>query len=140
MSPKDFAAVEAACIRLSVDFANAVDARDYDRVVQLFTPQGAFNTPTHSLHGAAEIGEFLRNRPVELETRHFCTNFQVELGGEGEASGRFYVVCYKGAGETAGRDVPATPAPIVAEYHDKYIEVVDGWWIAERNVHMVFQP
>ena len=77
VSQNDAFDAEADCMRLCVDFANGVDARDYPRVVELFAPDGVLLTPAKAFRGHAGIADFLRARPLAMVTRHLCTNFRI---------------------------------------------------------------
>lgn len=131
---------EADCTRLCVDFANGVDARDYPRVIELFTSDGVLLTPARAFRGHAQIADFLRARPQAMVTRHLCTNFRITAQSQGAATGVCYVVCFKTACGADPVYPQKTPAPIVAEYHDTFSRTAAGWRIRERRIDPVFDP
>lgn len=141
MSPSNLREVEADCIRLSTMFAVAIDGRDYNKVLSLFTHTGVFEFGPKRCVGRDEIRKFLENRPKDLDTRHFCSNFQVQPVSENRAIGTCYVTCFK-VPVLGGRDqaAPHTPSPIVAEFHDQYERTPDGWRIGERTVKIFANP
>ncbi|APX75604.1 hypothetical protein LMG6001_03193 [Achromobacter insolitus] len=132
--------VEAACARLCIEFANALDGGDYSRVMDVFTPDAVIVTPTNQVvHGREAILASLRSRPP-MVTRHLCSNIRVTLNGDGSATGLCYVVCFKAFGVDATNPVSGTPAPIVADYHDTYVRTAQGWRIRERRIAIIFEP
>jgi len=139
-SQNDAFDAEADCMRLCVDFANGVDARDYPRVVELFAPDGVLLTPAKAFRGHAGIADFLRARPLAMVTRHLCTNFRITPQLQGTATGVCYVVCFKTSCAADPEYPLKTPAPLVAEYHDTFVQTDTGWRIRERRINPVFDP
>lgn len=131
---------EAACTQLCVEFANALDADDYVRVVDVFTPDATIVATTgEAVQGRDAILASLSTRPA-MRTRHCCSNIRITLNADGSATGLCYVVCFKNFGEEAARGVSTTPMPIVADYHDTYVFTEEGWRISERRIAMIFNP
>jgi hypothetical protein len=46
LSSENNATIELPCHKLMVEFADAVDTQDYERLRSLFAPDGAFARPT----------------------------------------------------------------------------------------------
>lgn len=131
---------EAACTRLCLDFARAVDLHDDATALALFTTDGLLDTPARRFAGQAELSAFLDGRPRSVRTRHVCGHIRITPTGAGQAQGLCYVVCFKAAGAADGNAVLATPLPHVVEYHDRYRQTPQGWRIAERRITPVFDP
>ena len=64
---------EAACARLCVAFANHLDARDYPRVLDLFTEDGSLDRMGTLLTGRREIAGFLDARPSAVTSGQRAT-------------------------------------------------------------------
>ncbi|WP_286507268.1 nuclear transport factor 2 family protein [Variovorax davisae] len=128
---------EAACMRLCVDFANHLDARDYPRVLDLFTEDGSLDRMGTLLTGQREIAGFLDARPTAVVTRHLCTNISVRRASGDEATGLCYVLFFQGSadGETAVMSAP----PSVVEYHDRFRRTATGWKIQARRIRMAMR-
>jgi ketosteroid isomerase-like protein len=130
---------EAACARLCVDFANYLDARRYQPVLELFTEDAILDRMGVVLKGRAEIKRFLDNRPTDATTRHVCTNIQVQLESEHAATGHCYILFFQG--ERVGDDgvAVASKAPSVVEYHDTFSRTTSGWKIQSRRIQMAIK-
>jgi 3-phenylpropionate/cinnamic acid dioxygenase small subunit len=126
------------CTRLCVDFAHHLDARRYDAVLDLFTDEGTFERLGTIFTGREEISRFLQARPVDMVTRHLCTNIRIVLQSTDQATGVCYVLFLSGKARPDG-ELPVTPSlPAVVEYHDAFSRTNAGWRIAERRVRPVF--
>lgn len=128
---------EAACMRLCVDFANDLDARRYDAVLDLFAEDGSLDRMGTMFAGRPAIAAFLAARPADMTTRHLCTNIRVSIESDSQASGSCYVLFFQGAGE---QEAPVmTSAPSVVEYHDRFTRTAAGWRIHERRIRMALR-
>ncbi|MDB5827857.1 MAG: hypothetical protein JWQ73_2077 [Variovorax sp.] len=131
---------EAACIRLCVDMVHGVDLRDYERTIATFTSDALLVAPGKQVNGHEGLRSFLSARPVDILTRHCCSNFRIDFHDARSASGSCYVVCFK-AKMVDGADLPVqTPAPTVGEYHDQFVLTTDGWRIHRREIRLLFAP
>ncbi|MDM0065019.1 nuclear transport factor 2 family protein [Variovorax sp. J31P207] len=128
---------EAACARLCVDFANHLDARRYDSVLDLFTEDGTLDRMGTMFAGRAALAGFLASRPAAVTTRHLCTNISVYFDAADEATGFCCVLFFQGRAEAG----PATALgpPSVVEYHDRFVRTASGWRIQERRIRMAIQ-
>lgn len=131
---------EAACARLCVDFANHIDARRYDAWLDLFTDDGILDRMGTAVAGRDALARFLEARPTAVETRHLCTNIQVDVTSADEAKGFCYVLFFQGAPGGVGEPATVSGAPAVVEYHDRYRRTPDGWRIQERRIQMAMKP
>ena len=73
------------CEALSIAYARAVDFRDYDEFVNLFTQDGTLEAGTR-LEGKQAIAASLKRRPDELRSRHVLTNIFVNVVNREEAT------------------------------------------------------
>ena len=128
---------EAACARLCVDFANHLDARRYDTVLDLFTEDGTLDRMGTVFAGRVALEGFLASRPTGVTTRHLCTNMRVHFDAADQATGLCYVLFFQGSEEA---DISrALGPPSVVEYHDRFRRTASGWRIHERRIRMAIQ-
>lgn len=132
---------EAACARLCIDFANHLDARRYEQVLDLFTDDAALDRMGSVSQGRAEIARFLAGRPVQVVTRHVCSNIRVSFEDEpeGEAGGVCYVLFFQGAEDAGGGPAHLAGPPSVVEYHDRFRRTAGGWKIHSRRIRMAIR-
>lgn len=129
---------EASCTRLCNDFMHYIDQCQYDRVVELFTPDGRFDRKGTVYVGRDAIRELFAARPPEVVIRHLCTNIRITLRSRNEAGGLCYALFFKGTA-TSDAQLPVVPsAPSVTEYHDEYVRTDAGWRIRERRTRPIF--
>jgi len=129
---------ERACERLCVDFANAVDQRDYAACINLFAEDALFEHVTGPLKGRAEILAMLEARPVDAVTRHMCTNIVIEPLDDNRARGRSSVTLFRGTAAPGAAGPIPSERPLVAEYEDQYILVNGSWKILLRKTSLIF--
>ncbi|MGO4396379.1 nuclear transport factor 2 family protein [Variovorax sp. M-6] len=130
--------VELSLNRLCVEFLNALDSHDHARALGTFAPDAIVATPAGEARGIAEIEKSLRARPGTMLTRHICSNFQLLAHAGHTAKGVCYVVCFKQFSD--GQPPLKTPLPIVAEYHDEYLQTGASWRIQKRRIVAIFDP
>ena len=130
--------VHQECFRLSIAFANAVDRRDYERVLGVFTSDAVLERWDRSFVGLPEIAEMMNSRPEDIQTRHVCTNFELTRTSSKDAEGQTYFLFFRGEGD--GSEVfPLSGPHIVGEYHDQFQLTDKGWRIAHRKIRIIFQ-
>lgn len=130
---------EADCIRLCVDWANGIDARRYDEVLDLFTEDGVIDRMGVIFDGRTAIKEFLFARPQSGTTAHISANARVTFEGHDVAKGFSYVLFFQGSGGDAGSPVVVAGLPSIIEYHDQYRRTHGGWRIERRSVRMALK-
>jgi ketosteroid isomerase-like protein len=128
----------AACTRLCVDFANHIDARRYDDVLDLFAEDGILDRMGQELVGREAIAGFLAARPQDVETRHLCTNISVEIHDANEGVGSSYVLFVRGKPQDGPSRIEGPPS--VVEYHDRFTRTAAGWRIRSRRIRIVMSP
>ncbi|WP_454740267.1 nuclear transport factor 2 family protein [Cupriavidus necator] len=125
----------AECTRLCMDFAHFVDHREYAKVAALFTSTGAFTRNGETLRGHEAILNAMHSRPMDIETRHVCTNVRVDIDAStASASGTSYLTLFRGPKSGDG----TAAAPVIAEFDDRYERTSEGWRIASRIVTAAF--
>lgn len=132
--------VRAACTALGVDYARALDFRDYDALLTLFTEDAVLDTGER-LEGLAAIREAIRHRPDELRSRHVVSNVFVDVLSATQARGISYVTIYRHEGAASLRPGPAplTGPAAVGHFEDRFVRTRAGWQFASRRLHLAFQ-
>ena len=132
--------IQADCEALSIAYARAVDFRDYDAFVELFTETGVLDVGK-PLEGRRAIAESISRRPDELRSRHVLTNIFIDVVSADEARGISYLTLYRHVGEESLRNGPVDfdgPAA-VGHYEDRFVRTADGWKFARRKLHLAFR-
>ncbi len=132
--------IEQACTRLSIAYARAIDFRDYDAFLELFTEDAVLDVG-RPLHGREAIRESLQRRPDELRSRHVVSNVFVDVLGPDDARGISYLTLYRhhGAASLRREPAPLTGPAAVGHYQDRFVRSADGWLFKSRRLHLAFQ-
>jgi hypothetical protein len=140
MTEDQIYAISRACEALSIAYARAVDFRDYDYFVTLFTEDGVLDTG-RPLESRAAIAEALAHRPDELRSRHVISNVFIDVLNEREARGISYLTLYRHIGPESLKSEPIQfdgPAG-VGHYEDRFERTDDGWKFKRRKLHFAFR-
>ena len=140
MNDDQLNAIAVACEKLSIAYARAVDFRDYDYFVTLFTEDGVLDTG-RPMAGRAAIAEALSHRPDELRTRHVITNVFIDVLNEKEARGISYLTLYRHVGPESLKGEPIDfdgPAG-VGHYEGRFEKTAEGWKFKRRKLHFAFR-
>jgi len=135
-----FPQIVAECEAISIAYARAVDFRDYDSFVELFTEDGVLDTGK-PLEGRAAIAQAMSRRPYELRSRHILTNIFIEVLSETEARGISYLPLYRHIGPESltGEPIEFEGPAAVGHYEDRFLKTSDGWKIKRRKLHFAFR-
>ena len=140
MNDDQISAITRACEALSIAYARAVDFRDYDYFVTLFTEDGVLDTGKPR-EGRAAIADSLTRRPDELRSRHVITNIYIDVLNEHEARGISYLTLYRHIGPESLKGEPIDfdgPAGI-GHYEDRFEKTDEGWKFKRRKLHFAFR-
>jgi 3-phenylpropionate/cinnamic acid dioxygenase small subunit len=132
--------ISRACEALSIAYARAVDFRDYDYFVTLFTEDGVLDTG-RPLEGRTAIAEALSHRSDELRSRHVITNVFIDVLNENEARGISYLTLYRHVGPESlkGEPIAFDGPAAVGHYEDRFENTSEGWKIKRRKLHFAFR-
>jgi hypothetical protein len=139
--PEDATAWSLA--RLNTLFFHHYDRREYDEVLDLFTPDARYEVHGRKLRGHAEILDVLNARPgPELTARHLITNQHFHTIGDATAQGTVTLIGY--GGPTPADEGPA-PYPVaktgrVVELNDHYRLDNGHWKITHRTAQPILAP
>ena len=132
--------IQRACEALSIAYARAVDFRDYDEFVSLFTEDGVLDVG-QPLEGRSAIKAAMEKRSDKLRSRHVLTNIFIDVLDKKNARGISYLTLYRHIGEESLRGDPIDfggPAA-VGHYEDKFVLTDTGWRFASRKLHFAFR-
>lgn len=132
--------VERACEQLSIEYARAVDFRDYARFVELFADDALLDLGMR-LEGKDAIRASMLMRSDEIRTRHVLTNIHIEVHDSQHASGMSYLTLYRHVGiqSTKPGPVPCILPTAVGHYEDSFIRTDAGWLFQSRTLHVAFR-
>ena len=133
--------IERACEQLSVAYARAVDFRDYDAFVELFTDDALLDLGMQ-IKGKEAIRESMQKRSDEIRSRHVLSNIFIEVQDSQHARGISYLTLYRHVGtESLRTEIPvATTLPTaVGHYEDAFVLTSVGWRIKSRTLHVAFR-
>lgn len=128
---------EAEIGRLLVQYATALDARDFKTYVGLFTEDGEWAGGFGKYKGHAEIegmliGAFGETPPgfVNVSNFHSVANPMVTVTGDTASATSMFLVWARTATE------PPQPKPVLAgRYVDEFVKLGGEWKIARRTAH-----
>jgi uncharacterized protein (TIGR02246 family) len=134
-------AAKQACIELVARYAIAVNTRDIEGFVRLFTVDGQWDRPGgHSMHGREEIRAFIDYAlpdPTMRTLRHVNGAVLVEIVDENTATTWSQTTVYDTA-KGGGLPAPLAGPDQVVEYRDRMVRRDDSWLIALRDTTVVF--
>ena len=132
--------VERACEQLSIEYARAVDFRDYARFVELFADDALLDLGMR-LEGKDAIRASMLKRSDEIRTRHVLTNIFIEVYDSQRARGTSYLTLYRHVGvqSTKPGPVPIILPTAVGHYEDSFVRTDAGWRFQTRTLHVAFR-
>ena len=133
MSDLNTLLAERACERLTLDYCECVDTRQFDRLVALFAKDGVLNrTDTGEIKGRDAIKAFFDKLTTDPLV-HAASNLLVTVTGPETAEATSYVTVYRSYRQNATGQ-PKLEAPyVIAKYVDKFIVEDGAWTIAFRD-------
>jgi hypothetical protein len=130
--------IEVACAALCVDYCEIVDAKDYQRMREVFAEDAHYyspNAPNDLIRSAEAIIAYLSHIPATLATQHLACNICIHAESADAASGSCKILLFTADGNTPempdGRK--AAEKQRIGVYQDRYVRTPDGWRIAERR-------
>jgi uncharacterized protein (TIGR02246 family) len=108
-------------------YARAVDSRDFESLVLLFTEDAVANYQGPELRGRAELDAFFRASLAGVTaTHHQLGNIEIEFDTPNLARARCHVTAWHAFGDGSELTLHGT-------YRDVLRRTTDGWKIAERR-------
>lgn len=132
--------IEMACAALCVDYCEIVDAKEYERLRQIFAEGARYFSPAAPdklLQGVDAIIVYLSHIPATLVTQHLACNIRIAADSADSSSGSCRILLFTADGNATetneGRK--AAEKKRIGVYYDRYIRTPSGWRIAERRGH-----
>lgn len=139
MNDFDRIAVEHDCAKLIAAYCNAVDARDTDAVVGMFTEDGTLHRPLEgALTGHAAIRGFF-DAVLTIPRIHVSSNTVVTAIDKDHAHAISYLTAYSAPGLNAAGIAQLSPAYLIAEYRDRLVKHGGVWKFADRKTLFLFR-
>ena len=143
LSEAEIQNAQRACEALAIEYAEIVDAQDYERLREIFTQDAILirrSLAPEAVRGMNDIIASFTSRPRNRLTYHIMSNIRVRVETPKTASGTCRVLLYTSdtsEPQTAeGRKV--SPKQLMGTYHDRYVRTEDGWRFAERGGDISF--
>lgn len=143
MTETEILNMEQACEELAIEYAEIVDAQDYERLREIFTEDATLvrrATGQETVCGLDNIVASFTSRPRNRLTYHILSNIRVQVETPDTAGGTCRVLLFTSdtsEPQTAeGRKV--APKQLMGTYHDRYIRTKDGWRFTERRGDILF--
>lgn len=138
LSETEIRNAQQACEALAIEYAEIVDAQDYERLREIFAQDATFGrsaTPDETLHGVGNIVASFTSRPRNRLTHHVMSNIRVCMETPKTASGTCRVLLFTSdtSEPQTGEGRKVAPKQLMGTYHDRYVCTDDGWRIAERR-------
>jgi ketosteroid isomerase-like protein len=140
MNDEKIRTIQEACEALSIAYARAIDFRDYDEFITLFTEDAVLDTGKPR-EGKAAIAESLSRRPDQLRSRHVISNVFIDVLSETQARGISYLTLYRHMGEESlkGEPIDFDGPTAVGHYEDRFEKTAEGWKFKRRKLHFAFR-
>jgi hypothetical protein len=144
LTTADQRAIEWACTRLMVQFAEYNDRQDYEALAALFDERGRFARPTDPntvIEGRANILKAFRSRPKGRLTQHLCSNLLVTAETTDRARGSCRIMLYTADVSQAPEGalgIKADPRQLIGVYEDRFVRAPEGWRFAERRGRVLY--
>ena len=133
-------AIEWECQRVLTQFCLYSDTRQYDKLVNLFTPDGVWHRLGEALAGHEMLRTAMEARPVEALSRHVVTNVLVTVIDADHADVISYKSIYRHEeGEMLAKPVPLNGPKWVSVYTDEMVRTDDGWRIKRKEGTTLFE-
>lgn len=136
--------VEAELFKLCNDFIYFLDARMFEEMIALFTPDGVWGRISQEHHGQEEIRAAMKARPNDVVTRHVSTNFHFVHIDDTTVNGVVSAMTYHGP-PRPNRYLPGTldiqRNVFLFDFQDVYKKTAAGAWrFSERIAHPTLLP
>lgn len=132
---------EHACQKLVHEYANLIDAYDYERFMELWADDAEWILYGKSARGLANIRATLLARPSRSVVRHLVSNLVVDMDSPDHATGWCYAIAYRADGYRGVRPAPLTPPRFLVDYRDEYVRVPGrGWLFRRRDIVSALEP
>jgi SnoaL-like domain len=120
--------------KLAYRYARMIDERDWNEIPAVFTEAACLSGPGYSMTGHQELDAGLRAIEMYSATLHCVHNQVARIDGD-RATGELYCV----ANHLHEKQGVAFKLDMGIRYEDRYERDAQGWRIAARVLHLVWQ-
>jgi hypothetical protein len=139
LSDLEVLAIERQCTQLVIDFAYAIDRKEFAKLGNLFAENATYTRPVEPdilVKGRDNILRLFDSRPPDRITMHFYSNIRIEVLSAEKARGSSRVTLI--AGSTNNEKHPqfghkADPKQLYGGYEDEFVKTAQGWRILNRR-------
>ena len=140
MDRNDEQAIEWECQQILTRFCLYSDTRQYDKLINLFTPDGVWHRLGEALAGHEMLRTAMEARPLEALSRHVITNVLVTVIDADHAESISYKSIYRNEeGELLEKPVPLNGPKWVSVYADNFLRTDEGWRITRKEGTTLFE-
>jgi hypothetical protein len=139
LSDLEVLAIERHCTQLVMDFAYAIDRKEFAKLGNLFAENATYKRPVDPdilVQGRDNILRLFDSRPPDRITMHFYSNIRIEVLAADKARGSSRVTLI--AGSTSNEKHPqfghkSDPKQLYGGYEDEFVKTPQGWRIQNRR-------
>jgi hypothetical protein len=139
LSDTETLSIERACTQLVMDFAYAIDRKEFAKLGDIFDEAGTYTRPIEPdilVKGRANILRLFDSRPPDRITMHLYSNIRIDVLSADKARGSSRVMLI--AGSTNNEKHPqfghkADPKQLYGGYDDEFVKTAQGWRILNRR-------
>jgi hypothetical protein len=139
LSDTEVLAIERQCTQLVLDFAYAIDRKQFARLGDIFDEAGTYTRPIEPdilVKGRDNILRLFDSRPPDRITMHLYSNIRIDVLSATQAKGSSRVVLI--AGSTNNDKHPqfghkADSKQLYGGYDDEFVKTAQGWRILNRR-------
>jgi len=143
LSELEILSIERACMRLVLDFAEAIDTRNWALLDEIFADDATYARPVEPdiiVSGRENIRKLFDGRPADRITQHLYSNVMIDVLSADRARGSSRVVLI--AAPTGSERHPqfghqAQAMQLVGGYKDEYVRTARGWRIHSRRGYIL---
>lgn len=119
---------ERACEKVIHRFAQALDAYDFEGVLQCWTEDGVLQAPGEDFSGYPGLRRWLEQREKDLICRHVMTNVQVNVLDAELAEAHSICATWRVRGWRGREPGPITTPAFLVDFHDSFRRGATGEW------------
>jgi hypothetical protein len=139
LSDLEVLVIEHACTQLVVDFAFAIDRKEFAKLASIFDEAATYTRPIEPdivVRGRDNILRLFDSRPPDRITIHLYSNIRIEVLSADRARGSSRIALI--AGSTNNEKHPqfghkADPRQLYGGYEDEFVKTTQGWRILNRR-------
>ncbi len=133
MEEQQRALAEHACTRLVHQYANCIDAYDYDGFLNLWADDGEWVIFGKSMLGSDAIRAALEARPPRSIVRHLVSNTVIDIVDATRATGASYALAYRAEERLGMYPSPLALPRFLLDLRDEFSRHPTRGWLFQRR-------